>query len=152
MTLSPGIEGVIVQTEIFQRNERGRKSKEDKSKEQEAIKKIKAYYKQEIEFIEGEKEKRICKMLGISKLKLERLNADELPDESEARSMLEFYNDKITELIQEEEQEVERVKRGDELPAGVLKRVVVYVATKRKLQEGDILESYRVEKVAGKLV
>jgi len=29
------------------------------------------------------------------------------------------------------------VKRGDELPAGVLKRVIVYVATKRKLSEGD---------------
>ncbi|MFC1510657.1 DNA-directed RNA polymerase subunit beta, partial [Candidatus Omnitrophota bacterium] len=33
--------------------------------------------------------------------------------------------------------EIERVKRGDELPAGVLRRVVVYVATKRKLSEGD---------------
>ena len=41
------------------------------------------------------------------------------------------------ELTEEEAHESERVKRGDELPAGVLKRVVVYVATKRKLAEGD---------------
>ena len=39
--------------------------------------------------------------------------------------------------MEEETHEIERVKRGDELPAGVLKRVVVYVATKRKLSEGD---------------
>ncbi len=137
LTLPPGIEGVVVSAEIFQRSERGRKSKEDKVKEQEAIKKIKAYYKQEIDFIEEEKQKRISKTLGISSQKVGRLDADELPDDSEARALLEFYNDKITELVQEEEQEVERVKRGDELPAGVLKRVVVYVATKRKLSEGD---------------
>jgi len=48
-----------------------------------------------------------------------------------------FYNDKIAELTEEEFQETERIRRGDELPAGVLKRVVVYVATKRKLQVGD---------------
>ena len=39
----------------------------------------------------------------------------------------------------EQEQEIEKVRRGDELPPGVLKRVVVYVATKRKLSEGDKL-------------
>src|SRR4030066_1710197 len=39
----------------------------------------------------------------------------------------------------EEEKEIEKVRRGDELPPGVLKRVVVYVATKRKLAEGDKL-------------
>ena len=137
LTLPPGIEGVVVNAEIFQRNERGRKSKEDKGKEQEAIKKIKAYYKQEIEFIEDEKERRLKKALGSDAKKFGRLDADELPDDSEAREVLEFYNDKIAELVQEEEQEIERVKRGDELPAGVLKRVVVYVATKRKLSEGD---------------
>mgnify|MGYP001589682874 CR=1 FL=1 len=137
LTLPPGIEGIIVNAEIFQRNERGRKSKEDKVKELDAIKKIKAYYKQEIEFIEDEKERRLKKALGSDTKKFGRLDPDELPDDSEAREVLEFYNDKIAELVQEEEQEIERVKRGDELPAGVLKRVVVYVATKRKLAEGD---------------
>lgn len=137
LTLPPGIEGVIVNIEVFQRSERGRKAKENKEKEGEAIQKIKAYYKQEIEYIEQEKEQRIAKILGIDKKKLSKIKLSDIEEDSEAHDILQFYNDRITELISEESQEIERVKRGDELPAGVLKRVVVYVATKRKLQEGD---------------
>jgi len=49
------------------------------------------------------------------------------------------FDEQIQELLSEEEQEIEKVRRGDELPAGVLKRVVVYIATKRRLSEGDKL-------------
>lgn len=136
LTLPPGIEGVIVHTEIFQRTERGRKSKVDKTKEQEAIKNIKEYYKQEIEFIESEKEKTLGKVMNVSSKKIATMNLEDTED-PEVRETVEFFNHKIAELIEEEEQEIERVRRGDELPAGVLKRVVVYVATKRKIQEGD---------------
>ncbi|VAX37205.1 DNA-directed RNA polymerase beta subunit [hydrothermal vent metagenome] len=137
LTLSPGIQGVVVNIEVFQRNERGRRSKADKAKEVEAVEKIKAYYKQEILFAEEEKERKMCEILGIDKKKLSRVKFENLEEDSEEREILQFYNDKIAELVEEEEHEVERVKRGDELPAGVLKRVVVYVATKRKLSEGD---------------
>jgi DNA-directed RNA polymerase subunit beta len=75
--------------------------------------------------------------LGINKSKLSKIKFDDFEEESEERETARFYDDKIAELMEEEEQEIERVKRGDELPAGVLKRVVVYVATKRKLSEGD---------------
>ena len=37
------------------------------------------------------------------------------------------------------QQEIEKVKRGDEVAPGVLKKVVVYIATKRKLAAGDKL-------------
>ena len=137
LTLPPGIEGVVVQTEIFQRTERGRKTKEDKKDEVDAIEKVKAYYLQEIKYIEEEKEKKLCKLLGISKKDLNKIRLDDLEEGSEEREVLRFYNEKIAEFIEEETQEIERIKRGDELPAGVLKRVVVYIATKRKLQEGD---------------
>jgi len=137
LTLSPGIEGVVVNVEVFQRTERGRKSRADKSKEQEAVKKIKEYYRQEIEFIESERDKKLSKLLGISEKKLSSININDYIDEAEIRETVEFYNNKVIELEEEEVQEVDRVRRGDELPAGVLKRVVVYVATKRKLQEGD---------------
>jgi len=136
MTLPPGIEGVIVNIEVFQRNERGRKTKEDKKKELQAIEKIKAYYKQEIEYLEEEKEKRLSK-LGVSKTKVSKAKLGDFEEDSEEREIIQFYDDKVAELLDEQEQEIERVRRGDELPAGVLKRVVVYVATKRKLQEGD---------------
>ncbi|MDO8580357.1 MAG: DNA-directed RNA polymerase subunit beta [Candidatus Omnitrophota bacterium] len=137
LTLPPGIEGVIVNIEVFQRMERGRKSKADKQVEGEAVEKIKAYYKQEIDFIEIEKEKKLTKMLGIDKSKLSMVKAEDFAEDSEEREIIRFYNDKVAELIEEETHEIERVKRGDELPAGVLKRVVVYVATKRKISEGD---------------
>ncbi|MBI3315326.1 MAG: DNA-directed RNA polymerase subunit beta [Candidatus Omnitrophica bacterium] len=137
LTLSPGIEGVIVNVESFQRNERGRKSKQDKTKESEAVNKIKEYYRQEIDFIQQEKDVKLSKMLSIDKKRVAKLTIDDIDEDSEAREVMGFYMDKITELMEEEERELDRVRRGDELPAGVLKRVVVYVATKRKLSVGD---------------
>jgi DNA-directed RNA polymerase subunit beta len=137
LTLPPGIEGVVVNTEVFQRSERGRKTKEDKKKESEAIEKIKAYYKQEIEFAEEEKEKKLCKVLNVDKKKLSKMRFDDLEEDSDALEIIRFYDDKIAELVEEETQEIDRMKRGDELPAGVLKRVVVHIATKRKVSEGD---------------
>ncbi len=137
LTLPPGIEGVVVNVEVFQRSERGRKSKTDKAKEAAAIHKIKEYYKQEIEFIESEREKKLAKVLGVDRKKVSKVDPEEISHNNEAREVVNFFNEKVRELIEEETQEIERVKRGDELPAGVLKRVVVYVATKRKLSEGD---------------
>ncbi len=137
LTLPPGIEGIVVNTEVFQRSERGRKTKEDKKTEVAAAEKVKAYYKQEIEFAEEEKEKKLCKLLGIDRKKIGKINFDEFGEESEEMELVRFYDDKIAELVEEEAHEIERIKRGDELPAGVLKRVVVHVATKRKVSEGD---------------
>ena len=136
LTLSPGIEGVVVNTEVFQRTERGRKSKVDKTKEQEKIKKIKKYYQQEIDFIQDEKLKKLSKLLGVNAKKVETMSLGDT-DDPEVKEIVQFYEDKVLELEEEQIQEIDRVKRGDELPAGVLKRVVVHVATKRKLQEGD---------------
>ncbi len=137
LTLPPGIEGVIVNAEIFQRTERGRKSKEDKGKEVEALKKVKEYFRQEIEFIETEKNKKLSKLLGIDAKKISKIDLNEYSADTEVQEILNFFNDKIAELVEEEAQELDRAKRGDELPAGVIKRVVVYIATKRKLSEGD---------------
>lgn len=137
LTLPPGVEGIIVNTEVFQRTERGRKTKEDKKDEMAAIEKIKSYYKQEIQFAEEEKEKKLCKVLGIDSKKFAKINLNDFTEDSEEKETVRFYDDKIAELVEEEVQEIERVKRGDELPAGVLKRVVVHVATKRKVSEGD---------------
>jgi len=47
-------------------------------------------------------------------------------------------HDKRTTVLQERfEDKVDKLKRGDELPTGVLKQVKVFVAVKRKLQSGD---------------
>ncbi len=57
--------------------------------------------------------------------------------EAEIRRVAEFFDESIRELRTEEETEIDKIKRGDELPPGVLKRVVVQVASKRKVQIGD---------------
>jgi DNA-directed RNA polymerase subunit beta len=134
LVVPPGIEGVVINIEVFQRKERGRKSKEEKKKELAAIRDIKEYYRSEIEIIQKEKIAKLAKMLGVSKGKAENMD---LNGNEEAKLISNFFDTQIKELATEQEQEIEKVKRGDELPPGVLKRVVVYVATKRKLSVGD---------------
>ncbi|MCM8795748.1 MAG: DNA-directed RNA polymerase subunit beta [Candidatus Omnitrophica bacterium] len=136
LTVPPGVEGVVVDVHVFQRKERGRKSKEQKSQELARIREIKAYYKQEIEFIQAEKIARLAQLLGTDKKKVLSLDYS---DNEEAKVLAASFDEQIQELLVEQAQEIEKVKRGDDLPTGVLKRVVVYVATKRKLAEGDKL-------------
>lgn len=136
LTVPPGVEGVVVDVHVFQRKDRGRKSKEEKTAELARIKEIKAYYKQEIEFVGNEKINRLSQFLGVDKKKVPSMDIDQ---NEEARIIAASFDEQLQELLSEQEQEIDRVKRGDELPPGVLKRVVVYIATKRKLSEGDKL-------------
>jgi DNA-directed RNA polymerase subunit beta len=136
LIVPPGVEGVVVDVHIFQRKDRGRKSKEEKTNELAKVKELKAYYKQELEFLETEKIVKLSQLLGVDKRKLEKIN---FSDNEEAKILAASFEEQIHELLAEQLQEVEKVKRGDELPPGVLKRVVVYIATKRKVAEGDKL-------------
>ncbi len=136
LNVPPGVEGVVVDVHVFQRKERGRKSKDDKSKEIDRIRELKAYYKQEIEFMQTEKIARLAQVLGVDKKKVEKMD---LGDNEEAKILASSFDEQIQELLSEQEQEIEKVRRGDELPTGVLKKVVVYIATKRKMAEGDKL-------------
>lgn len=47
------------------------------------------------------------------------------------------FDERVNRLQKIFEAKVERLRRGDELPPGVLKLVKVYIASKRKLQPGD---------------
>ncbi len=47
------------------------------------------------------------------------------------------YKSRLSELREEKERRLEHMKRGDELPTGVLEMVKVYLATKRPLSVGD---------------
>jgi len=57
--------------------------------------------------------------------------------EQEILRVIKFLDSQIEELAFELEREIDRVKRGDELPPGVLKKVKVYVASKKKISVGD---------------
>ncbi|MDP3921477.1 MAG: DNA-directed RNA polymerase subunit beta [Candidatus Omnitrophota bacterium] len=68
----------------------------------------------------------------------ESIRLDDEPDlEESVRKIARVWGDEIDELIGERTREVDRVKKGDELPPGVIKKVVVYVCSKRKLSVGD---------------
>ncbi len=51
--------------------------------------------------------------------------------------LLEAFEKKRKEIVEEYEAKINKIKKGDELPPGVLKIVKVYIAMKRKLQPGD---------------
>ncbi|MDP2929582.1 MAG: DNA-directed RNA polymerase subunit beta [Candidatus Omnitrophota bacterium] len=57
--------------------------------------------------------------------------------EQEILRVIKFLDSQIEELTFELEREIDRVKRCDELPPGVLKKVKVYVASKKKISVGD---------------
>ena len=63
-----------------------------------------------------------------------------LEDEQAAKqveALNEQFEDQKRMLAQRFEDRVEKVRRGDDLPPGVMKMVKVFVAVKRKLQPGD---------------
>ncbi|OGW72349.1 MAG: DNA-directed RNA polymerase subunit beta [Omnitrophica bacterium GWA2_52_12] len=62
---------------------------------------------------------------------------DEPEVEESIRKVARVWGDEIDELIGERTREVERVKKGDELPPGVIKKCVVYICSKRKISVGD---------------
>jgi DNA-directed RNA polymerase subunit beta len=66
------------------------------------------------------------------------LRIDEDPDlEESIKKIARVWGDEIDELVAERTREIDRVKKGDELPPGVIKKVVVYVCSKRKISVGD---------------
>jgi len=52
-------------------------------------------------------------------------------------AQLDLATRAIDRIRREEEKEIEKITRGDELPPGVVRMVKVYVAKKRKLSVGD---------------
>ncbi|MDP3804254.1 MAG: DNA-directed RNA polymerase subunit beta, partial [Candidatus Omnitrophota bacterium] len=57
--------------------------------------------------------------------------------EQDVARITRLLDGQIEELSFELDREIDRVKRGDELPPGVLKKVKVYVASKKKVSVGD---------------
>ncbi len=137
LVIPPGVEGVVVNVHVFARREKGRKSREEKKKELAKIRELKAYYKEEIGYIQKERIARLAEILNVSKDRIAKIDFSD--NNEEAKRINESYNEQIKTLLLQQQREIEGLRRGDELPSGVLKRVVVYVAAKHRLQEGDKL-------------
>ncbi|MCG3181080.1 MAG: DNA-directed RNA polymerase subunit beta [Phycisphaerae bacterium] len=71
---------------------------------------------------------------------IETFNLDWIKPKTRREDAEKVYNQhwpRIRELIEERNRKVAQMKRGDELPSGVLEMVKVYLATKRALSVGD---------------
>jgi DNA-directed RNA polymerase subunit beta len=56
---------------------------------------------------------------------------------SQAMNTFSRFWPRVLKVLEEKKRRSEHMKRGDELPSGVLEKVLVYVATKRQLSVGD---------------
>jgi DNA-directed RNA polymerase subunit beta len=136
LKVPPGIYGVVTNVEVFQRKDRGRKSKKEKTEELKRLKEIDRYYDEEKELLEREKIRRISTILGKDEKKI---TASDYEDNEDVRAIVNIYDERLHDLVMEKDLEIAKIKKGDELPTGVLKRVVVFVAMKRKISAGDKL-------------
>ncbi len=74
----------------------------------------------------------------IGKADVEGIKLEDADEAEEGiKRVCRLLDDQIDELRYEEDREIDKIKRGDELPPGVLKRVKVLVANKRKISVGD---------------
>ncbi len=156
----PGVDGIVVDVHIFSR--RGvEKDERALAIEQEEISALAKDRDDEMAIIRRNFEARMKDLLigqtvvdapkGISKnSKLSAEVLAEFPsaqwrkivvkDEDTMAKIEELYNAfdaRIKDIQDRYENKVEKVQRGDDLLPGVLKKVKVYIATKRKMQTGD---------------
>jgi len=87
--------------------------------------------------VAGGKKIDASKLAELSLKDLKRIDVADPNLQLEIANISSRTNQQIEVARQVFEEEVEKLKRGDELPPGVIKLVKVYVAVKRKLQVGD---------------
>ena len=76
-------------------------------------------------------------ILKFKKADLESVYVADEKVQSRVNASVTTVNGQIEQTMTEMERDLDRIKHGDELPAGVLRRITVFVASKKKLQAGD---------------
>ena len=154
-----GVEGIVINTQRFSRrmslSEEERKAFEKELKDVEQIEsqRVADEYRDMIKELEtlidgplnnpdtGKpfgKEKEAIKLAEESEsFKLEKLDLRSPAVVDEARRIIRQFSPRIEALRDERDRKLNSMKRGDELPSGVLQMVKVYVATKRVISVGD---------------
>ncbi len=156
----PGIEGVVVDVQVF--NRRGvEKDERSLAIEQAEISKLAKDRDDEMNIVRKSYNQRLKEMLlgqtvvdapkGIAKklvltdevlknIPEYQLSKIVIKDEelmAQIESFTNAFNERLERVQKHFEQKVEEVQRGDDLLPGVLKQVKVFIATKRKMQTGD---------------
>ncbi|KQC13018.1 MAG: hypothetical protein APR63_01535 [Desulfuromonas sp. SDB] len=164
LKVPPGVQGVVIDVKVLSRTTN---SKSEKMQVQKKIKKVEDKYLQEIARIEKIRQQKIQDLIKdqILQEKLFARTGELLLDKGKKFTSSVLSNidwnevvlpdnpvgnnsDLLKDIITESSQiitennrlmqnEIEVLKQGDELPHGLLKRVTVFVAQKRKLAVGD---------------
>jgi DNA-directed RNA polymerase subunit beta len=167
LTVPPGVEGIVVDVKIFSRKglDKDERSKSIESEDvmklqrdhqdelriidEEKTKKIRKLLLGKVvgrDLMDPETGDVILKKKGkLTADILKRLSDDAVrhiilsdPDEQKELEDIERRAKEQIEILQTlYDEKVGRLKRGDELPPGVIKLVKVYIAMKRKIQVGD---------------
>lgn len=73
----------------------------------------------------------------LTRANLQSIRLENETKEEEIKRIDRNIADQIEEITYETRRQIDKIKRGDELPVGVSKKIVVYVASKRRLSVGD---------------
>src|SRR6202044_2228773 len=154
-----GVEGIVINTQRFSRrmslSEDERKAFEKELKDTEAVENVRIAdeYKQMIKALEEilggpVTDPSSGKAMGRAKdpkdladeserFKLDALDIRSPDTLAKARETVRQFAPRIEAFKDEKERRINSLKRGDELPSGVLQMVKVYIATKRVISVGD---------------
>jgi len=152
-----GEEGIVIDTKRFSRrmymNDEQRKAQNKAIKEykEEMSHKIADVFRQMAQVLQDKLELVIIDptthqkvgMSAVDEVILEQVETFKpewikaKPKREQAQDIIVRFQARIAELQEEMQRKLQQMKRGDELPSGVLEMVKVYIATKRRLSVGD---------------
>ncbi|MCX5777407.1 MAG: DNA-directed RNA polymerase subunit beta [Candidatus Firestonebacteria bacterium] len=124
LKVPPGASGIVVDIKIF-----SRKESTTKVQDKEIRKKVDGEYLTLVDEVHNEKD------MEIAFIKKNNKNKKEI--EEEIKIEKEKAKLRIEEIEFKKSRELDNLAEGDNLPAGVIKLVKVYLATKRKIEVGD---------------
>ncbi len=166
LRVPPGISGIVIDAKVFSRKGVEKDSRA-KSVENEEIVRLEKDRKDELKIIKESTRERLKELLAgqkcgasikddsgkivvkkgaqinasdIDSIPLQKWGRVVLPDDDiteKVSKLLDGYKEQIDLVKMVFEEKLSRLRKGDELPPGVIKLVKVYVAMKRKLSVGD---------------
>ena len=158
LTVPSGTEGTVIQAEKYSRVahlsdvERRRRSREAKRIEKDMNDRIITAFRSLVETLNTTLRTKITDPLtgleygspsdeAVLLEQVEKFDYDKIETRSKSfedgRKIAQREWPKIQDMLDDKERQVSRLKRGDELPSGVLEMVKVWIATKRTLSVGD---------------
>lgn len=166
LRLGPGEEGTVIDVRVYARKDKKAKSDSLLQKEERKIERIRRREIKSLDLMLQEKLNSLLKdktaeMLIYQKSKKEMVEKGKLINDEELQKVkvasLDFskpftndpktnrtitkirkiYMGELSKINDKYDREIEKLYKGDDLPAGVLKSVKVYIAEKKKLSVGD---------------